>query len=215
MRCPKCQAELAGEPKYCSECGNSVKSGAPIQSPAASGFAAAEDQLAGGGERALKPPSGFSRTLSTELVARQMELRALVKLSTLVQSRTYQAGEVLMRKGETHRDLFFLTHGLVEISKQEEDADYVLNEIEPPYILGEIAFLFGMPRTATATAKTEVKTFVLRYEDLTELLKDLPPWLAPLLTSLASDMKSLHHKANISQKKLLELEKQSRPRTQD
>jgi CRP-like cAMP-binding protein len=166
-----------------------------------------------GGERAWKPPAGFSRTLSTELVARQMEMRALVKLSTLVQSRTYQPGEVLMRKGETLRDLFILTHGLVEISRQEREADFVLNEIEPPYILGEIAFLFGTPRTATATAKTEVKAFVLSYEELNELAKDLPAWLPSLLTSLASDMKSLHHKVKITEKKILELEKQSRPRT--
>jgi CRP-like cAMP-binding protein len=165
-----------------------------------------------GGARAWKPPPGFSRTLSTELVARQMEMRALVKLSTLVQSRTYQPGEVLMRKGETLRDLFILTHGLVEISRQEREADFVLNEIEPPYILGEIAFLFGTPRTATATAKTEVKAFVLRYEELNELAKDLPAWLPSLLTSLASDMKSLHHKVKITEKKILELEKQSRPR---
>jgi CRP-like cAMP-binding protein len=166
-----------------------------------------------GGEPAWKPPAGFSRTLSTELAARQMELRAMVKLGALVQSRTYQPGEVLMRKGETHRDLFFLAHGLVEISRQEGEADLVLNEVEPPYILGDIAFLFGTPRTATATAKTEVKAFVLRYEEFNELLKDLPAWLPPLLTSLASDMKSLHHKVKITEKKLVELEKHSRPRT--
>ena len=212
MKCPSCQTELAGEPKYCGECGSSIQPGAPVQSSASgSGFAATHDATAGG-ERAWKPPAGFSRTLSTELVARQMEMRALVKLSTLVQSRTYQPGEVLMRKGETHRDLFILTHGLVEISRQEGEADFVLNEIEPPYILGEIAFLFGTPRTATATAKTEVKAFVLRYEELNELAKDLPAWLPPLLTSLASDMKSLHHKVKITEKKILELEKQSRPR---
>ena len=213
MRCPSCHAELAGEPRYCSECGSSIQSGAPVQSSASGSGAAATQDTMTGGEPAWKPPAGFSRTLSTELVARQMELRALVKLSTLIQIRTYQPGEVLMRKGETHRDLFVLTHGLVEISRQEGEADFVLNEIEPPYILGEIAFLFGTPRTATATAKTEVKAFVLRYEEFNELFKELPAWLPPLLTSLASDMKSLHHKVKIAEKKLVELEKQSRPRT--
>lgn len=211
MRCPSCQVELAGEPKYCSECGDRIPSGEPGQSSASgAGLAAARGQATGSG--ALKPPSGFSRTLSTELVARQMELRALVKLGSLIQSRSYQPGEVLMRKGETHRDLFILTHGRVAISREEEEADLVLNEIEPPYILGEIAFLFGTPRTATATAKTEVKAFVLRYEELNELVKDLPAWLQPLLTSLASDMKALHHKVKMAEKKVLELEKQSRLR---
>lgn len=199
MRCPSCQAELAGEPKYCSECGHRVKS-ETMAEPAAPGAAAP------------KPPAGFSRTLSTELVARQMELRAVVKLGALIQSRTYRPGEVLMRKGETKRDLFFLTEGLVEISRYEGDQEFVLNEIEPPYILGEIAFLFGAPRTATATAKTKVKAFVLQYEDLKELLKDFPAWLPPLLTALASDMKSLHHKAKLAEKRLAELEAEAKPR---
>jgi CRP/FNR family cyclic AMP-dependent transcriptional regulator len=199
MRCPSCQAELAGEPKYCSECGHRVKS-ETMAEPAAPGAAA------------LKPPAGVSRTLSTEQVARQMELRAVVKLGALIQSRTYRPGEVLMRKGETKRDLFFLTEGLVEISRYEGDQEFVLNEIEPPYILGEIAFLFGAPRTATATAKTEVKAFVLQYEDLKELLKDFPAWLPPLLTALASDMKSLHHKAKLAEKRLAELEAEAKPR---
>ena len=213
MKCPSCQAVLAGEPKYCSECGYHIKSEAPLSSPASGLEFPAAENFAGGGEGALKPPSGFSRTLSTELVARQMELRVMVKLGALIQSRTYQPGEVLMRKGETHRDLFFLTHGMVEISRQEGDTDFVLNEIEPPYILGEIAFLFGTPRTATATAKTEVKTFVLKYDDLKELLKDFPAWLPPLLTSLASDMKLLHHKAKIAEKKILEIEEEGKRRT--
>ena len=214
MRCSSCQAELAGEPKYCSECGYNIKSGAPIQSPASSSrFSAPENLTAGGGEGVLKPPSGLSRTLSTEMVARQMELRTLVKLSTLIQSRTYQPGEVIIHKGEMNRDLFFLTEGLVEISRKEGDEEFILNEIEPPYILGEIAFLFGMPRTATAIAKTEVRAFVLKYEDLRNLLKDLPEWIHPLLTSLASGIKSLHYKAKKLATTLLEVEKQGRHRT--
>jgi len=199
MKCPSCDTELTGEPKFCGECTHDVK--APASAESTTGAAGA-----------LKPPAGFSRTLSTELVARQMELRVLVKLGALIQSRTYPPGEVLMRKGETRRDLFFLTEGLVEISRREGDSEFVLNEIEPPYILGEIAFLFGAPRTATATAKTEVKAFVLKYEDLKELLKDFPAWLPPLLTSLASDMKSLHHKAKQAEKRLAELEAEAKPR---
>ena len=140
-------------------------------------------------------------------------MRARVNLSTLIQSRTYQPGEVVIRKGEKNRDLFFLTEGLVEISRSEGDTEFILNEIEPPYILGEIAFLFGMPRTATATARTKVKTFILKYEDLKELIKDLPAWLPALLTSLASDMKSLHYKAKTSEKRRLELEEQIRHRS--
>lgn len=211
MRCPNCQSELTAEPKYCSECGHKLESGASIPSPDSGAAFSKEGGLAAGaGEGPLKPPAGFSRTLSTDLVAKQIELRTLAKLNTLVQSRTYQPGEVLIHKGEIKRDLFFLTEGLVEISRQEGDADFILNEIGPPYILGEIAFLFGMPRTATAVAKTEVKTFVLKYEDLKDLLKDLPEWVHPLLTSLANGIKSLYHKSKKLENTVLEAEKQEK-----
>jgi len=181
MRCPRCQAELAKEPKFCSECGYNVKSGVPIPPPSASsGFSANEDLTANSaGEGSLKPPSGFSRTLSTELVARQSELRTLLRLSTLVESRTYKPGEVIIHKGEVKRDLFFLIEGVVEISKKEGDKDLILDEIEPPYIIGDIAFLSGVPRTATAKAKTEVRTFVLKYEGLSDLFKGPLSWIRP------------------------------------
>ena len=206
MSCPNCHAELAGAPKYCSECGYDFKSAAPGSTPQ-------KDLAAGGGQGAMKPPSGFSRTLSTELVSRQIELRTAVTLSTLMQSRNFSPGEVLIRQGETKRDLFILTEGVVEISRKEGEADLVLNEIEAPYILGDVAFLFGMPRTATAKAKTGVTAFVLKQEDIGALLKDLPPWVHPLLTSLASGIKSLHHKSETLEKKLLEVEQPSKQRT--
>jgi len=214
MSCPNCHAELAGRPKYCGECGCHIESGSPAASPASGpGAAPQQDLAAGGAEGALRRPSGFSRTLSTELVSRQNELRTAVKLSTLIQSRNFKPGEVMIGQGETKRDLFFLTDGVVEISRKDGDTDLVLNEIEAPYILGDIAFLFGMPRTATAKAKTDVTVFVLKQEDLWELLKDLPPWVHPLLTSLASGIKSLHHKSGTLEKRLLEVEGDNRNRS--
>lgn len=215
MKCPRCHIELAGEPMYCSECGYHIKSGDPVPFPTSSpGFSTEEDLTASSGaEGALKPPSGFRRTLSTELVARQSELRTLVRLSALIESRTYKPGEVMIHQGEMKRDLIFLTEGVVEISKKEKDGDFILNEIEPPYILGDIAFLSGIPRTATAVAKTEVKTFVMKYEDLRDLFKNLPAWVHPLLTSFASGIKSLHHRAIRLERKILELKGQISDRT--
>jgi len=72
-----------------------------------------------------------------------------------------------------------------------------------------VAFLFGMPRTASARAKTDVKVFVVRYDELKAMLKELPPWMHPLLTALASDMKSLHHKAETLEKRVSAVEAQT------
>ena len=196
MKCPVCDAELAGSPNYCGACGHSLNAAPAPQDDAN------EPRL----------PSGFSRTLSTDLVAKQIELRTHAKLAALVDSRIYKPGEIIIRQGEASRDLLFLTSGVVEISRSGADGEVVLNEIEPPYILGDVAFLFGMPRTATARAKTEVKVFLVRYDELKDMLKELPPWVHPLLTALASDMKSLHHKSQTLEKRVSEIEAQAKPK---
>jgi len=148
MKCPRCQTETAKKAKYCSECGYHVKTGEDISAPTPSSGLSAQEDLTGStaSEGALKPPSGFRRTLSTELVARQTELRTLLRLSTLIENRTHKPGEVMIHKGEKKRDLYFLTEGVVEISRKERDGNLILDEIESPYILGDIAFLSGTPK---------------------------------------------------------------------
>lgn len=198
MKCPACDAELAGVPNYCGSCGHKLNAAASRQSEDAD---------------ALKLPTGFSRTLSTDLVAKQIERHTQAKLASLVENRTYRAGEVIIHQGEQSRDLFLLNEGVVEISREGGDGEVVLNEIEPPYILGDVAFLFGMPRTATARAKTAVKAFIVRYDQLNDMLKELPPWVHPLLTALASDMKSLHHKSQTLEKRVSEIEAQAKSKS--
>ena len=197
MKCPVCDAELAGSPNYCGACGHSLNAAPAPQDDAN------EPRL----------PSGFSRTLSTDLVARQMELRTQAKLAALVENQMYKPGEVMIRQGELSRDLFVLNEGVVEISRKSAEGEVVLNEVEPPYLLGDVAFLVGMPRTASARAKTEVKVFVVRYDALKEMLKELPPWLRPLLTALESDIKSLHNKNRMLEQRVAEIEGHSKAKT--
>ena len=118
-----------------------------------------------------------------------------------MEEKTYQPGEIIIQEGETSRDLFFLTEGVVEISIKDEDGTFIINEIEPPQILGEISFLNGSPRTATAKAKTQVGIFVLKHEILKEQVIKLPAWLKPLLSTLISRIRS-------RDKKIVELEEE-------
>jgi CRP-like cAMP-binding protein len=139
--------------------------------------------------------SGFTRTLSTDMLRRQMESELAQRVEDLVETRTYGAGEVILRKGESSRDLLFLTDGVVEVSTEQDDGKLILNEMSAPYVFGEIAFLIGSPRTATATAKTNVSAFVLRYDKFKSIFKENPSWLQPLLTSFVNGIKALHFKA--------------------
>jgi hypothetical protein len=214
MECPRCQTLLSEKAKYCGECGHNLKPQELVLPYPSSSSPPQKGRSQGGGvdDEALTPPAGLGRTLSTELIERQTELRTLFKVNALIESRMYRPGDVLIQKGERSRDLILLTEGLVEISKREGDGNLVLNEIGPPYVLGDIAFLSGLPRTATAKAKTEVKTFVLKYEDLRDLFKELPEWLQPLLTSFASGIKTLHHRTEELQRRISELQGETQGR---
>ena len=139
-------------------------------------------------------PSGLRRTLSTELVTKQAELRTLMAVNGLIESRTWAPGKVIIQKGDTNRDLFFLAKGTVEIWAEEKEGCLILNSIESPNILGDVGFLSGLPRTATAKAKTEVRAFVLKYENFMNVCKGTPEWLSPLLSSFVSGIKALHYK---------------------
>ena len=146
------------------------------------------------GDSNFKLPSGLRRTLSTELVTKQAELRTLMAVNGLIEGRTWKPGEIIIQKGDTNRDLFFLAKGTVEIWAEEKDGCLILNRIDSPNIMGDVGFLSGLPRTATAKAKTEVMAFVLQYKSFMDVCKGTPEWLSPLLSSFVSGIKALHYK---------------------
>lgn len=183
MKCPKCQAELPDHAVECAECGS------PLDSEDAAGRG---DSGEGGGEDIFRPFSGFRRTLSTEFMEQEMRTRVLNELNELLEFRTYDADEIIIQQGEKNRDLIFVTEGSIEISTEGGGEEVMLNRVNAPYILGDIGFLSGFPRTATVKAQTSVKSFVMKYEHFRNLFPNPPEWLVPLLTAFVSGIKSFH-----------------------
>ncbi|MCF6291333.1 MAG: cyclic nucleotide-binding domain-containing protein [Desulfobacterales bacterium] len=163
----------------------------------------------GGSPSLMTPPSGFGRTLSTELLAKQEKVQTLFKITSLLDCRTYSPGEVIIPQGDPGRDLFLLTEGRAEVSTTTTPAGtMVLAEIGAPYILGEIACLLGIPRTATITAKTTVTVFVLLYDTLQESIGEFPYWFPPLLSSFVSGLKSLNNTISNLEQEVEQLRRQ-------
>ena len=125
----------------------------------------------------------------------------------MMKLKTYRPGETIIEKGEMSRDLFFLTEGVVEISTSEQDGGFILNEIKPPQLFGDIAFFYGLPRTATAKAKTEVEVFVLKFENIEYKTKDLPELLKPIFSTFVSRIQSLDDKIRELEMEIAELKK--------
>lgn len=102
---------------------------------------------------------------------------------------TYKPGDIIIQEGDTDRDLYVLNAGVVEVSMREENGTFVLSEIGPPQIIGELSFLTGHPRTATAKAKTDVEVFIFPYENLERQILKLPTSIRPVINTLISRVK--------------------------
>lgn len=103
---------------------------------------------------------------------------------------TYKPGDIIIQEGDTDRDLYVLNAGVVEVSMREENGTVVLSEIEPPQIIGELSFLTGHPRIATAKAKTDVEVFIFPYENLERQISQLPTSIRPIINTLISRVRT-------------------------
>jgi len=84
---------------------------------------------------------------------------------------TYRRGDYIFLEGDDSQDLYVLVSGHVEIIKGDKKLDEIT---EPGTLFGEVSFLLGAKRTATAKAEREVKVFRVPKEEITDFLQDFP-----------------------------------------
>src|SRR5689334_6574952 len=88
-------------------------------------------------------------------------------LAQMMDSRDFAAGATLFHYGDPGGEIFILRTGRVELFVEStEGAKLVLSENEQGDVIGELSFLDGGPRTATAVASEDTQTLVLDRERL-------------------------------------------------
>ena len=92
------------------------------------------------------------------------ELRELAKVT---EDLEVEAGKVLCREGETAQEFFVIIDGEVEVTKDGSS----LGKLSDGDFFGEIALLEDVPRTATVTAVTPLRFFVLTRQSFWSLLE--------------------------------------------
>jgi len=95
----------------------------------------------------------------------------------------YPREQVLVRQGELGRDLFIVCAGRVGVLK---GPGFIVATLEAGAVLGEIALLREVPRTATVTALEDSRVFRLAYPDLRYILEHNEE-LAAHLRTLATE----------------------------
>lgn len=95
---------------------------------------------------------GIDEFLQTVPLFSELDKRHRNQIAKTVFSRSFAAGEVIVREGETGVGAFMIRSGKVEVTKESGDEVEHLNTLGPGDVFGEIALLTDLPRTATVRA---------------------------------------------------------------
>jgi len=103
---------------------------------------------------------------------RKKELKDLAKYCL---ERTVSPGSVLLSQGEQGLGLFILTKGTVRITRKNspDGAEEVLATAGVGDVIGEMALLDDLPRSATVTAVDEVTMLALSLWDFRRILRSI------------------------------------------
>jgi CRP/FNR family transcriptional regulator, cyclic AMP receptor protein len=99
-----------------------------------------------------------------------LDERDLQAVAVLAREQTRKAGEVLMLEGEPGDEFFVIVDGTIRI----ERGGRAIRSMTAGGFLGEIALFERRPRTATATAISDVTLLVLHQHEFDRLLDTLP-----------------------------------------
>ena len=92
------------------------------------------------------------------------------KILNASESRVFNSGDSLMKQGDSGDGLIVITRGSVKVSI----GDVVVDIMGRGAVIGEMAVLAGVPRTATVLADSTVNALWLTTESMQAIMKESP-----------------------------------------
>ena len=96
--------------------------------------------------------------------------RSLQAVAILAHERTIRAGEILMLEGEPGEEFYVIVEGTMRVERGER----AIRSMTAGGFLGEIALFDRRPRTATATAVSDVTLLALHQHEFDRLMETMP-----------------------------------------
>ena len=134
----------------------------------------------------------FSRDTKVEALKRAplfegLSRKQLTELAKVTEDVDFNAGKVLCREGERGQEFFVIMEGEAEVTRNGKH----LATRRSGEFFGEIALVADVPRTATVTAKTPIRFFVLTHRRFLRLLDGQPGIERKVLRALATRLVSV------------------------
>jgi CRP-like cAMP-binding protein len=109
----------------------------------------------------LEAHMDYDEQTAGNLLFKLLDQDARRKVLALSRAEGYQPGDVIIQQGAPDQDIFLVRKGQVDVETTQEGFIVELNTLGPGSIVGEVAGVSHVRRTATVKAKTAVE--VLRF----------------------------------------------------
>ena len=104
-------------------------------------------------------------------------------LAQMMDCRDFKSGQTIFHYGDAGGEIFILRSGRVELFVESNDGEkIILAENERGDVIGELSFLDGGPRTATAICRDDTEALSMHRERLLEFIDKHPHAAMDLLT---------------------------------
>ncbi len=111
--------------------------------------------------------------------------RDLDRIAALTEEVEVPAGKVLMRQGDPGREAFVIAAGRAKATIRGKRSA----RLGPGDCFGEMALLHSAPRSATVSAESDMRLFVLGSREFSELLDRVPSVARHVLAALADRLR--------------------------
>lgn len=109
-----------------------------------------------------------------------------LRLLAFISDRSHFApGEHLCNQGDEGDSAFIILDGEAEIRVRTGDSERTVARVGEHSIVGEIAILCDVPRTATVVAATEMDVLTISKDGFLSLLKEFPDMSLEVMRTLA------------------------------
>ena len=128
-------------------------------------------------------------------VASNQNLSTKQKADLARKTKSFSAGEPIIREGDISNEMYLLISGKVAVMKKDEDTgkDKPLAEIsEPMSYFGEMAALLNQPRTATIMAVEDCEFMIVPGDKLDSLIDVSPAVGKKLIQTFALRLKKMN-----------------------
>jgi CRP/FNR family cyclic AMP-dependent transcriptional regulator len=112
-------------------------------------------------------------------------------LAQMMDCRDFKEDEIIFHYGDSGGEIFILRNGSVELFiESTEGQKIVISENEKGDVIGELSFLDGGARTATALAREATQTLVMHRDRLLEFIDKHPHAAMDLLTAVGRRLRA-------------------------